>query len=91
MRNNFPESKIGMITVFPPGTTRSLAQQVLQYRWKIKGISGYTDDTGALFEAYNVTGVPFSVLYDKYGKEVKIFEGMPNKAALEAAFKTVVK
>ena len=91
MRGDYPDSKLRMITVFPPGSSRSLAQQIMQLRWKIKTIDGYIDNAGELFAAYNVRGVPYSILYDKYGKEVKTFEGMPSKAALDSAFKSVVK
>ena len=68
-----------------------MSQIVMQNRWNIKNIAGYIDSSGELFKAWNVRGVPFSVLFDKYGKEVKTFEGMPSKAAIVTSFKNVTK
>lgn len=87
MRKTYPENKISMITVFPPGARRDVIQKILTERWGIKSIPGYLDEDAKLFQAYGIRGVPFSVLFDAKGGEIARFEGMPGKNAIEAAFR----
>lgn len=79
-----------MITVFPGNSSDALVRSILQERWKIKGIKGYVDRELKLFTDYGVRGVPFSVLFDKDGKEIARFEGFPGRAAIEEKFALVL-
>ena len=91
MRAQYPEDKIGIVTIFPSGATRTMLNAVMNERWKIKTIKGYIDPNEELFEAYEIEGVPFSVLFDANGKQVATFEGFPGKGPIEEKFKSVIK
>lgn len=91
MRSRYPEKKIGIVTIFPGGATRGMISRVLNDRWEIKTIKGYIDPNGELFEAYQIRGVPFSVLFDEKGKEAAVFSGFPGREAIEEKFESVLK
>lgn len=87
MRKTYPEDKISMLTVFPPGASREVIWKILTERWGVKSIPGYLDKEAKLFQAYDIRGVPYSVLFDAKGRQVTTFEDMPQKSALEAALR----
>lgn len=80
-----------MLTVFPPGVKRETLQKILSDRWKIKGIPAYIDEPAALFEAFEVEGVPSSALFDAEGNVIEFFVGMPDKGKLKEAFTKVLQ
>lgn len=91
MRPQYPEEKIGIVTIFPGGAARETLSRVMDDRWKIKTVKGYVDPDGKLFAAYGIRGVPFSVLFDANGKQVASFEGFPGKGAIVEKFNSVLK
>ena len=91
MRGDYPDSKIRMITVFPPGVQRDTLQKILAERWKVKTVPAYLDDGTTLFQVFEVEGVPSSVLFDASGEMVKSFVGKPAEAELRAVFDSVLK
>lgn len=91
MRDDYPDSKIRMITVFPPGVQRETLQKILAERWKVKTVPAYLDESVTLFQVFEVEGVPASVLFDAAGEMVKSFVGKPSEADLREALGSVVK
>lgn len=91
MKGEYPESKIAMLTVFPPGMQRETLQKILTDRWKVGAFPAYLDDAMTLFEVFEVEGVPSSVLFDSKGNAVKFFVGMPDHDDLKEAFDGVLK
>ena len=90
MRNDYPDSKIRMITVFPPGVQRETLKKILTERWKVKTVPAYFDDATTLFQVFEVEGVPASVLFDARGEIVRSFVGKPAEAELRTAFDGVL-
>ena len=91
MRDDYPESKIRMITVFPPGVQRETMQKILTERWKVGRVPAYFDDATTLFKVFEVEGVPASVLFDAKGDAVRFFVGKPDRGELEEAFRGVTQ
>lgn len=60
-------------------------------RWKVPSIPGYRDAKDALYEAFVVEGVPFSVLTDRKGKVVRTFLGLMSKEELTRELDKVLR
>jgi thioredoxin-related protein len=90
MRDEFPETKIRVIAVFPPASVRT-TKTVLYDRWKIANIPGYMDGTTALFAGFGVEVVPTSALIDAAGEVVEYYEGFPGEEEITRALRSVTK
>ena len=90
MRDEFPETKIRMITVFPKISVEVI-RTILYERWNVKGIPGYMDgESLALFAAFDVSAVPTSALLDANGELVEYYVGFPGEGEIVRALRSVV-
>lgn len=89
MRDEFPETKIRMITVFPKASAQMI-RTVLRDRWEVKNIPGYIDEQLALFAAFDVSAVPTSALIDAEGELVEYYEGFPGEGEIVRALRSVI-
>lgn len=53
--------------------------------WEVRNIPFYTDGEPGLFDAFQIRGVPSTVLFDKDGKAVRVFEGLAPEDEMRAA------
>jgi len=67
--------KISLVALAPESSGRELVSTMLG-RWGIRNIPGYLDAGNRMFEAFGVTGVPFSVFFDRNGKGIQTFLGL---------------
>lgn len=88
MRDEFPETKIRMITVFPKASVQT-TRTVLHDRWKIQNIPGYIDEPMVLFAGFSVEAVPTSALIDAKGEIVEYYEGFPGEEEIVRALRSV--
>ena len=90
MRDKYPDSKIKIVAIFPGGSSNEMIRKVYHDRWGIKNIPAFVDPKMKLFDAFDISGVPFSVVIDKNGRPGESFLGMADKKSMERAFDKVI-
>ena len=90
LRSAYPPEKLAMLAVTPSGSPKTLSRTMLS-RWKVTTIPGYQDPKNALFDAFEVEGVPFTVLTDRKGRVVRTFLGLMPKEELTAALDKAIR